>query len=81
MNIDNLPLEVDYRDSGQWRSYEVQSEGDTLEELLDNCHVFEIDQDGGELDDYPLNDASNEVWQEAEKVITNHVRMYEGIVI
>lgn len=34
----------------RWASYDmIITEGNTLEELLDNASVFVIDQDGGEL--------------------------------
>jgi len=41
-----------HEDSGQWRSYDLVAEGDTLEELLDSCTVFEMDQDGGDITSY-----------------------------
>lgn len=42
----------EFADEGQWRSYLLQAEGDNLQELLESCYVFEIDQDGGELNGY-----------------------------
>lgn len=42
----------DHCDAGPWRSYDLQAEGDTLEELLDNAWIFEVSQDGESLRDY-----------------------------
>lgn len=45
-----------HQDEGPWRSYEVVAEGNTLDELIADAHIFEIDQDGGNLNDYPLEE-------------------------
>lgn len=42
----------EFADSGAFRSFDLQAEGDTLDELLDDCHVFEKNQDGGDIRDY-----------------------------
>lgn len=42
----------EFADAGAWRSYDLQASGDTLEELFDDSHVFEVDQDGGDITDY-----------------------------
>ena len=43
-------------DEGVWYSCDLQTMGNTLEELLDNAVYFKIDQDGGEIGDYPADD-------------------------
>lgn len=37
----------EHRDAGPWRSYDLHTEGSTLEELLNNAVYWQIDQDGG----------------------------------
>jgi len=54
-------LGVSYQDAGPWRSYTLVSSGDTLEELLNEASISEVDQDGGDLDCYSLADAPSEV--------------------
>jgi hypothetical protein len=54
-------LDIEYRDNGPWRSYELQTHGDTRLELIENVTIAEVDQDGGELDCYGFDDASNEI--------------------
>lgn len=53
-------LGIDYRDCGPWRCYMFASDGNTLEDLLDNASIAEVDQDGGEINCYGLDDASQE---------------------
>lgn len=64
-NIDESDLGVDYQDAGPWRSYGLESHGETIEELFENAYVYEIDQDGGELNHYHIEDASTEVYKAA----------------
>lgn len=59
--IQNLDLGVDYRDHGVWRSYELTAECNSLAELIDSAIISEIDQDGGEIDAYGIEFASQEV--------------------
>ena len=61
---------VDYADCGQWRSYEIEGRGNTIEEFMEDVYISEIDQDGGELDTYALEDAPNEVIDAVERYIT-----------
>lgn len=42
-------------DDGLWRSYQLVTEGDSFDDLRANAHIFEIDQDGGEAGDHPLD--------------------------
>lgn len=63
-------LNVVYQDAGPWRSYTLSAEGESLEELLDSAHIFEIDQDGGNLGDFSLSNAPNNLYKEALEFIT-----------
>lgn len=62
-------LETEFRDSGAWRSYELNSFGRTLEDLIENAHISEIDQDGGEICTYGLGHAPGNVYKDAMKII------------
>ncbi len=62
---------ISYADCGPWRSYDIDGAGDTIEEFFENAVISEVDQDGGELDCYGLEDAPNEV--------INAVESYLGI--
>lgn len=53
-----VPDFKDHADEGRWRSYDLETEGDTLEELLDNAIYWQTDQDGGEMGDVPADDTS-----------------------
>lgn len=64
---------VSYQDSGRWRSYQLETAGDTLEELVQNATVSEIDQDGGDLNTYSLDEACTEVEQACLKIIHSEV--------
>ena len=46
----------DHEDEGQWRSYDLETEGATLEECLENAVYWQTDQDGGSLGDIPADD-------------------------
>jgi len=70
-------LDIDYQDSGRWRSYHLSTDGDNLQELTENADIFEIDQDGGEITNYELCNASNEVIKEASKVIADFFENYD----
>lgn len=43
-------------DYGNWLGKSLYSEGNTLDELLDNATYFLIDQDGGEAGELPADD-------------------------
>ena len=62
-------LGIEYQDSGPWRSYRITASGNSVKEMIDDATVEEIDQDGGELDCYGLDDAPREVSDAAEKLI------------
>jgi hypothetical protein len=46
----------DHEDEGRWRSYDLETEGETLEELLANAVYWQIDQDGGSLGEVEADD-------------------------
>lgn len=52
-----------------WRSFSVQSDGETLPELLESASIIEVDQDGEDIDHYPLADAPTRVQRAAERII------------
>jgi hypothetical protein len=68
LTIDNCVLETNCQDT-YYCNYEFGTEGDSLGACLENAWVFEIDQDGGEIKDYPLAEAPAAVIKEAEHVI------------
>lgn len=72
-NIDESDLGIDYQDSGQWRSYGIESSGETIEELFENATIYEIDQDGGEIDCYSMDDADVEISKIARKYLSDLV--------
>ena len=67
-------LGIDYRDAGPWRSYELTAGGDTQAELIEDATISETDQDGGELDCYGFEDASNEVQEAVLKLIMETIQ-------
>ena len=69
MNIE-VELDTEYLDEAPWRSFSLQTDGDTLEELIANASISETDQDGGEIRTYSLESAPNDVESEAMLVIT-----------
>lgn len=57
---------INYADEGPWRSYSLDSYGLTFADLLNNATIEEIDQDGGSLRWYGLDDCpTNEVYDRA----------------
>lgn len=62
-------LGIDYQDEGPWRSYMLESYGDTIDEVFDNAQIAEIDQDGGELYDYSIEDAPMNVYNQAKLLL------------
>ena len=66
---------LDYRDSGRWRSYELDTCGDTLDELRENATIAEVDQDGGEINCYGYLDIPNNEVENAFERIVNDLLM------
>jgi hypothetical protein len=60
---------VFHEDTGPWRSYELEAYGNTVEEALESAYIYEIDQDGGELNLYGLEDASSKLQKVARMMI------------
>lgn len=71
--VDNYELPIEYADSGAWRSYTLDAAGDTLEELLKDATISEIDQDGGTLNCYGI-EYGNEATELAEEYLTKLVQ-------
>lgn len=67
--IDDQEIDVGYQDCGPFRSYRLDSFGNSLEEMLDNATIAEVDQDGGELDCYDFYGAPDAVQAKALKMI------------
>jgi len=73
MNEIDTDLGIDYADCGAWRSYHLNTFGTTQEELRENATISEIDQDGGELNCYGLEEARNDVEKAVEGIIKGNV--------
>ena len=71
--IEDVELGVPYEDEGQWRSYHFSTEGRTLEQLEENGSISEIDQDGGEIRNYPMGEGTHQVYMAAMNAIRSHV--------
>lgn len=71
--IINETLKYEFQDAGPWRSYSLDSQGDNLEELLNNATISEIDEDGGTIRFYSLDEANNKLYDEALEIITQIV--------
>ena len=69
MNISIDDLGIEYQDSGKWRSYSLESNGNTLIELQNNAAISETDQDGGEIKTYNLLEAGSEVFIKCMSII------------
>ena len=50
-------LGIEWADAGPWRSVNICSFGNSLAELIENCSLSEVDQDGGELNTFDLEDS------------------------
>lgn len=66
VNIDDI---VPYQDIPPWRSINFTTHGKTKWALLANGHIFEVDEDGGDLRDYPLAVADCYVYAACVKAI------------
>lgn len=71
MNISINDLEIEYRDIGPWRSYSMETNGETITELAENACISETDQDGGEIRTYALDDAPNDVFTKCMEIIAD----------
>lgn len=68
MRVD-VELPTEYRDSGQWRFYRLTSFGRTLQQLVREATIEEVDQDGGTITCYGLGDAPSDVERDAVLVL------------
>jgi hypothetical protein len=57
IKIVDFLLPIDFADEGPWRSFHMDTQGETLVELINNATITEIDKDGGELNCYGIPDA------------------------
>lgn len=64
---------IDFADAGPWRSYHLETSGDSFNEMVENATVSEVDQDGGTIDAYGLSDASSEVENACLRLILDKV--------
>lgn len=62
-SISYQDLGVDYQDAGPWRSYSLDTYGETFEEMMYNATISEVDQDGGELRCYGIDRAYSKVFE------------------
>lgn len=62
-------LDISYQDEGPWRSYLLEAYGDDFEQVWDNAFVYELDQDGGELNLYHVLEAPKNVFEKAEQIL------------
>lgn len=71
----------DHEDGGCWRSYDLETFGHTLEELLENAVYWQTDQDGGSIGEVPADDAKAQEYIEAEykKRLEEQVAMACGL--
>jgi len=54
-------LNIPYRDSGTWRSYQLMTHGYTVQELIDTADIVELNRDGDMIDWYPMGEGHGEV--------------------
>jgi hypothetical protein len=66
-------LGVDSLGCGIWRSYQLYAHGNNAEELVLASYITEIDQDGGDLSQYHMSEANDDVYEAALKVIKAEV--------
>lgn len=66
--IQDEELGVNWQDAGLWRSFHLDTEGDSLALLIENASICAVDQDGGEMYTEGLYD-SNLCVESAEIII------------
>lgn len=54
---------------GEFRSYELITSGETLEHLIDNARIVEIDQDGGDHEIRDLGEYCERVYKRCMIII------------
>lgn len=66
-------LDLMYQDHGPWRSYRLTASGDTESELIADATIEEVDQDGGTLRVYGLEQTTNQISDLAIQEISNTI--------
>ena len=69
--INYLDLNVDYTDSGKFRSYSLDTHGNGLQDMMLNATIEVIDQDGDTLDTLVLDDCPKQVYTQAVLAIVD----------
>lgn len=69
--IDDQEIDVGYQESEDARHYRLDTYGNSLESLVDNAVIVEVDPDGRELDCYDMWAAPETVQEKALKMIKN----------
>lgn len=59
--IDDKEMGIIHQDAGPWRSYHLTCSGNSMPEMLQDVSITEVDQDGGDIATYGLEDACEEV--------------------
>lgn len=77
-SVEGRDLGIDYQDIGPWRSYILTTSGDSLEECLNEAIIEEVDQDGGTLRSYSLDQANQDVYIPAADKITQDFLKIQG---
>lgn len=82
IDIESELLPTEWQDSGPWRSFELTTSGADLDECISKGYIAVIDQDGGEIDSYSLEDGPNDVLKDSIAVIERELlKMKKGIKI
>jgi len=71
--IEEEELGISFQDEGPWRSWHLSTYGDSIASLIWNADISEIDQDGGSIDFYPLEDAEPDILAAAEQIILKKI--------
>jgi hypothetical protein len=69
----------EYQGSGKFRSFSFYAFGHSIDELIKNADILEVDQDGGEISCYGLDDASNDVYQAAIGLINAEFKKWSNV--
>lgn len=72
--VDVDDIGVEYRGPGPWKNYALYSQGRTLDELIEEAAITEVDQDGGELRTYGIDDCCGEVEVSVLKILEEELR-------
>lgn len=75
-NIDT-ELGVDWCDEGPWRSFHLTASGNTPLELIDDAVIEAIDQDGGTLGTYTIDEYSQDTEAAALREISAATGLYQ----